>query len=364
MIKLFQAQNLYSANDQVAVLKLGKKMAVAQKARNAFGGYRQYKRLIDLLPNGIKYAHYSQSSIFLSGDYTAIKNTYDPFDAKTQSGSGLIYYPDGKDSSCSIRSTRCFSFSGLNANSLFRTHAEYTEIRAGGSKKYCFRAKGKVDFRKGIKYALPLVDPSAVFLELEKPKNSTYRLFKDPADNLFIEFDSNYHDQIEYDVGTIAPLEASAFADPRSLNYQLARQPSTYRIRELETSFRTYADLVTLLQEYFASYNSSCHTCYTDLESQATQGDKIAYMVRMRSGSCRHRAFFAYLIVASTGIETRYVISRTHAWIECLINGMWRYVDLGGCPVETDIKPDDAGSLEPSGAESQGEHFLNRGIVD
>jgi hypothetical protein len=103
------------------------------------------------------------------------------------------------------------------------------------------------------------------------------------------------------------------------------------------------------MQAYFSTYDNSCTWDFYELELVNTRNRKIEFMHANRSGSCRHRAFLAYLILVSTNTPTHYLLSRTHAWIESYILGKWRYIDLGGCPVETDFDPLDAGQLETQG---------------
>jgi hypothetical protein len=69
-------------------------------------------------------------------------------------------------------------------------------------------------------------------------------------------------------------------------------------------------------------------------------------MIKNEVGSCRHRAFLGYIICKSACLETRYVLSVVHAWIECLIEDRWRYIDLGGTPLKYNI-PDDSAKGEP-----------------
>jgi hypothetical protein len=287
-----------------------------------------------------------KENIKFSGFYSSISNRYDPFDSKTSSGSGLIYYTRN---GCSIKNTRCFAYSIIDDNSCFSTPPNYIKTKAGDISKYKYTAKGIVDFKAGRKYSIPLVDPSAIFLKLLKPSANSFNLYSDDASNLFIEFDSNYSGEIEYEVTTVAQISDLAFIDPISLSTTLIENPNNYGINDISKPISTYADLISKIQRYFSTYDSSCSIGFQALESQTSQLNKLNYMVKNSVGSCRHRAFLAYLIMKSTSTPTHYVVSRTHAWIECKIANKWRYIDLGGCPIRTDADPVDVGRTETKG---------------
>jgi hypothetical protein len=89
-----------------------------------------------------------------------------------------------------------------------------------------------------------------------------------------------------------------------------------------------------------------------NLETLRTQDEKVSFMENLGVGSCRHRAFLAFLVLEEMGVPVRYILSRTHAWVECEVGDAtrggavrWVYVDLGGCPVDT-LVPGDAGATE------------------
>jgi len=290
----------------------------------------------------------SPSTISLNGFYHGIPASYDPFRRGAQ-GTGLIYYPGV----CTVDWTRFFSYAKKNADSRFSTPLKPRyKINSLAGSPYTYVAKGLVHFLPNKAYSLPLVDPSAVFINLITPgiNPSSYQLFKDSTDNLFIELDHPYRGNFSYEVGTDLPLTDLAFANPASFSMALPQQPSILP-KGLHTGipFSDYADLIAKMQTYFSTYDKACLSDFYDLESQLGQTAKIAWMDSHREGSCRHRAFLAWIIMDSTGTPTRYDVSRTHAWIECFIMGAWRYIDLGGCPVKVEGLPDDEGKLAPKG---------------
>ncbi|MBP7095425.1 MAG: hypothetical protein KBC36_04960 [Spirochaetia bacterium] len=290
----------------------------------------------------------SPSTISLKGFYHGIPASYDPFRRGAQ-GAGLIYYAGV----CTVDWTRFFSYSKKNTDSRFSTPLK-PRHRIGSSTGcgYTYVAKGLVQFDPNTAYSLPLVDPSAVFINLITPNihPSSYRLFKDSADNLFIELDQPYRGDFSYVVGSDLPLTDLAFANPASFSIALPRQPSILpKGFNTGNPFSDYADLIAKMQTYFSTYDKACLSDFYDLESQLGQTAKITWMDSHREGSCRHRAFLAWIIMDSTGTPTRYDVSRTHAWIECFIMGAWRYIDPGGCPVDVIGLPSDEGHLRPRG---------------
>lgn len=291
-------------------------------------------------------------SINLSGTHKGIDNRYDPFDSSTGSALGLIYFISP---GCSIRTTRYFAYESVK-NSLFSTKKVYKpEIKASHGYSYIYTAKGSVDFSAGIKYSIPLVDPNAKFDELITPKTD-YKIFSDSAGNLFMEFTDDYQGDIEYTLKTDKKIEDLAFIDPQKLqNISFPGTPELFGIPELQAqSWSDWYEFIEALQNYFTLYDESCDLDFQELESKPTKSEKIDFMIKNHCGSCRHRAFLAYLIIKSINDKTHYVVSQLHAWVESYVDNAWRYFDFGGCPVNIEGEPEDSGNQETIGKSYKG----------
>lgn len=352
MIQQFQINFPNIANSHfpiIHVFQLGSKYSIPINKQDIFRGYRSYQEINNIFIGNMGNPARQKGRITFTGSYSGINGTYDPFNSATNSGAGLIYYQ--KDG-CSVRTTRFFAYSEVNSDSLFSTPPSLTIIQPCRAGIHSYRAKGLVDFKKNTPYAIPLVDPNSKITKIISSHNSKPTLFSDNSNNLFIQFDSACNGQLEYEATTAKPIWELAFIDPSKLQSRLPIQPSSFGINKLEKTHTTYASLIKSLQDYFSEYDKTCHLGHSQLESQPNRQSKIDYMNTHKTGSCRHRAFLAYLILKSTGTLTHYVVSRTHAWIECYIQDAWRYIDLGGCHVDTDIIPEDAGIEEMKGMPS------------
>ncbi len=284
--------------------------------------------------------------IDLGGDWSDWPDTYDPFTRSQNNPTGLIYFINP---GCSIRSTRCYGYDRLDLTqfSVGTPTLRSASIDTGHQHEY--QALGRVDIKAGRPVPLPKVDPNCAFRALVSPalSPSSYTIEEDGASNLFLTLEDDYRGMLKYTVSTAQPIKELAFSSmPKAA---ILNPHDDFGIPALQNSFATIDELIRAMQGYFSTYNRTCTIDFSDLESQPDASAKIAYMIKHTVGSCRHRAFLGFRILEPLGLPLRYLTSRTHAWLELELAGIWRYIDLGGCPVTMLNQPDTPppGTLEP-----------------
>ncbi len=285
--------------------------------------------------------------ISYGGNYSGIMKSpiktasYDPF-IPSASFQGFIYF---KKPGPTPRCTRFYAFDKISVDSEFSVSSGPVEQAEGtGWAKIEVQAVGDVEFKPGIWYPVPASDPNASLMDITVPHGVLVDVAKDGADNWYIRTNSHYSGNLEYRMGLRSGRRHNAFVRSANFTETLPGQPVSFGIPELlGRSFINYHELVQALQQHFSAYQCCL---INQLEKQKGRNAKITFMVQNKVGSCRHRAFLAYLVMESTGTKTRYVISKSHAWVECLMGNVWRYIDLGGCPVPVEADPEDAGIVE------------------
>jgi|GEM_PF-4248531 len=283
-------------------------------------------------------------SIDYSAPYKGLANlTYNPFDDKAFPIPGAPYFQGS--SGPAIRVTRWVAFNDLDKPSC-TFHITPKDVAAGNPAVYgnpvICKAGGKIDVKKGQPFIIPSADSNNRFGSLNVPAGMTYSVQRDAADNFSLGLDGDYQGPLEYVVETDGPPSKNAFIDdfaqfkgqiPQLPSIRLLGQLLPIPIPGLNLQGRpTIGEFIDKVQAYFSGY-SVTDADINSLEQCPDYNARMQFMLTHKVGSCRHRAFLGCQLFAEAGIETRYVLNSIHAWIECFIEGKWRYIDLGGAPI-------------------------------
>jgi len=336
---------LSSAQFRVFVVAAG--YSAATVAQSALYTDLKLFTLEEIFPSIPSYVFSDNGPVIdLGGDWWGWADTYDPFVVSLPEPSGMLYFTDP---GCSIRSTRCRAFDRLEQTTFSVADSHLREFDGQASPKHEYHAVGRVTMKGGVPVLLPKVDPACTFLRLTVPEllPGSFKIEEDGANNLFLTLTEEYTGPLEYTVSTDRPISQLAFATIPAL--PLPKPHDHFGIAELSKNYATIQELVAAMQEYFSTYNKNCASCFAELESEPDSDAKIAYMISHRVGFCRHRAFLGFRILEPLGLPLRYLVSRTHAWLEIQVAGQWYYIDLGGCPVTILNQPTSPqpGTLEP-----------------
>lgn len=207
-----------------------------------------------------------------------------------------------------------------------------------------------VDLAPNVKVKIPSVGPGARVLRARAGVGSEdvpFRLFRDGADNWFIEGDSAVRVRLVMELAIPRIAFGGDFGNPSWVELPAA-PPLPTRVmtsvhevaHKIGLSHRlTPRENVTKLVAYFRSFTDSedppppTHDIYLDLALS-------------RKGVCRHRAFAFMVTAVGLGIPARMIVNEAHAWVEVNDGHLWRRIDLGGAgrtindPLSTNIPYD------------------------
>lgn len=279
---------------------------------------------------------------------------YDPFDPSTNLPiPGSPHYV-GPSAGPSFRFCR---WAGLDRLEEGTTTFGLASIPAGAAPlaaalPQVFTARCRLDVAAGQRILIPSADPNSRPVSFETPDKAgtRYTVEHDLADNWYLAFDCDYKGVLEYRMGLDGPLTENAFI--KDFGRFTGGLPTLPRVGPIEglhfDHSPTVGDFILGLQAYFGTYDlqNGRPELIAALEAETTAQARLAFMIANRVGSCRHRAWLGYLLCTEAGLPTRYDLSAVHAWLECRIEGKWRYVDLGGTPMDFD-PPADGCSTEP-----------------
>jgi hypothetical protein len=97
-------------------------------------------------------------------------------------------------------------------------------------------------------------------------------------------------------------------------------------------------DIVIALTRYLQSFEPSPEAL------PARDADWVAIAMGRR-GVCRHRAWVFVAALTAVGIPANYVYNEAHAFVEVLLAGQWRRIELGGAATDVDLVGDPDTSL-------------------
>jgi len=279
---------------------------------------------------------------------------YDPFDASTSRASPGSPHFVGPSEGPSFRFCRWAGLDslakGTTAFGLASGPARAASLAAAHPK--VFTARCRLDVAAGQRFLIPSADPNSLRVSVKTPDlaGARYTIEHDPADNWYLTFDRDYNGVLEYGMELDGPLTENAFIeDFGRFSDELPILPRTGPIEELHFDcLPAVGDFILRMQAYFSTYDpqNGRPELIAALEAETTAQARMAFMIAKRAGSCRHRAWLGYLLCTEAGLPTRYDLSAVHAWLECQIEGKWRYIDLGGTPMEFN-PPSDGCSTEP-----------------
>jgi len=284
------------------------------------------------------------------------KHDFDPF-RPSSLWNGCPYYLKGGPS---IRMTRWMAFDVIDSDSTFSISSTPTPwpMHPTPSNPHSFEVVGIFDgFASNLKL-IPLPDPNV--------RAVGTRFNTDSAGNCYLKQKLNLGPG-SYLFYTEGPLNQNAFVQSQQdyiTNFTDPVSPTGshgflygYSGLQLVLQKKSSGELISALMDHFQTqYDGKGQCCnpshILNLQKMRGQNAKVDFMERNAVGSCRHRAFLGFLIMQEAGIPVRYIISKTHAWIECELSGngkpkRWVYVDLGGCPHSYPC-PNDAGGEEMS----------------
>jgi hypothetical protein len=197
-----------------------------------------------------------------------------------------------------------------------------------------FYADMVVDVAAGQKVRIPSVGPGARVLRARAGVGTTdvrFQLWKDGADNWFIEAESSTRARIVMEVSIQRSVFGGDFGNPSwaellpvpSLPPNVQRSAMEVDAKIGLTRRLSPRDNVTKLVTYFRGFTESD-------EPPTSSRDIYLDLALSRKGVCRHRAFAFMVTALSLGLPTRMVVNEAHAWVELHDGRLWRRVDLGG----------------------------------
>lgn len=191
-----------------------------------------------------------------------------------------------------------------------------------------------VDLSAGRKVRIPSVGPGARILHARAgigTQDVRFTLYKDGAENWFIEGDSNARVRLVMQLAIPRATFGGELGNPTRAELKtVAPLPENVRVsaqivqRKIGvTAKMAPRDIVSKLVTYFRAFQDS-------EEPPQGQADIYLDLALSQKGVCRHRSF-AFLVTAlSLGIPTRVVMNEAHAWVEVHDGRLWRRIDLGG----------------------------------
>ncbi len=242
----------------------------------------------------------------------------DPFTPSTTPFKRLVAF-DAVDSSYRLM-VRDPTLRPLDANDAI--HADGTEEQ--------FFADLVVSPSRGQRVRVPSVGPGARIVHARLgsgPSDIAFKLFRDGAENWFLEADRPGRLVMEL----TAPRAAfgGEFGDPHQSDLHVPAPPPNVvrdanRVAAAIGVERTSPrDAVKSLVAYFRSFTEST-------ARPSGKGNAYLDLALSRKGVCRHRAYAFTITALGLGIPTRMVVNETHAWVEVYDGTLWRRVDLGG----------------------------------
>jgi hypothetical protein len=197
-----------------------------------------------------------------------------------------------------------------------------------------FYADMVVDLVAGQKVRIPSVGPGARVLRARAgvgTQDVRFQLWKDGAENWFIEADSTTRARVVMEVSIPRTAFGGDFGNPSWAELlPVMQMPGTVMRSANEVTAKVGVsrrlsprDVVTKLVSYFRSFSES-------EDPPAPSRDIYLDLALSRKGVCRHRAFAFMVTALSLGLPTRMVVNEAHAWVELHDGRLWRRVDLGG----------------------------------
>jgi len=191
-----------------------------------------------------------------------------------------------------------------------------------------------VDLEPGKRVRIPSVGPGARVLRARAGVGSTdvgYRLYRDGADNWFIEGDRQIRARFVIEMAIARRTFGGEFGDPgwsdlkdsAPLPPKVAEEANKVALAIGVSHALTPRENVKKLVEYFRSF--------TDSDTPPVGQDDIYLNLALsKKGVCRHRAY-AFLVTAlGLGLPARMIMNEAHAWVEVHDGSLWRRIDLGG----------------------------------
>lgn len=206
-----------------------------------------------------------------------------------------------------------------------------------------FMGKQTLRLEAGQLVRLPTVGPGVRVINGRLAPQSSFQLFQDSAENLFIqsanggEFEWVVHLAIERGAfgSAFADVSWTALAGylpslPQIVN--TAAEPVLERLK-LSNSVRPAA-AVRRMVEYFRSFEPKD-------ELRQEKGLQLYREIALsQKGVCRHRAFAFVVTGLALGLPTRFVRNEAHAWVEVFDSRLWHRLDLGGAAGEMALTSD------------------------
>jgi len=197
-----------------------------------------------------------------------------------------------------------------------------------------FYADMVVDLAAGQKVRIPSVGPGARVLRARAGVGTTdvrFQLWKDGADNWFIEAESSTRARIVMELSIQRSVFGGDFGNPSWAEMlPVPSLPPNVQRSAMEVDAKiglsrrlSPRDNVTKLVSYFRGFTES-------EEPPTSSRDIYLDLALSRKGVCRHRAFAFMVTALSLGLPTRMVVNEAHAWVELHDGRLWRRVDLGG----------------------------------
>lgn len=234
-----------------------------------------------------------------------------------------------------------------------------------------FYADMVVDLAAGRLVRIPSVGPGARVLRARagvQTQDVTFTLFKDGAENWFIEGDVTARVRLVMELAIPRAAFGGDFGDPTraELRTPSPLPPNVHAAaaqvaRKIGLSRRAAPrEIVTKLVAYFRAFQDS-------EEPLTSRGDVYLDLALQQKGVCRHRSF-AFLVTALyLGVPTRMIANEAHAWVEVHDGRLWRRIDLGGAgrtledPLSTNLayEPPPDPFRWPSGS-SRGDDLADR----
>jgi transglutaminase-like putative cysteine protease len=191
-----------------------------------------------------------------------------------------------------------------------------------------------IDLAAGKKVRIPSVGPGARILHARAgigTQDVRFTLYKDGAENWFIEGDSNARVRLVMQLAIQRAAFGGEFGNPTRAELRtVPTLPANVQASALVvqkkigvTSKMAPRDIVSKLVAYFRAFQDSD-------EPPQGQGDIYLDLALSQKGVCRHRSFAFMITALSLGIPTRVVMNEAHAWVEVNDGRMWRRIDLGG----------------------------------
>lgn len=191
-----------------------------------------------------------------------------------------------------------------------------------------------IDLAAGKKVRIPSVGPGARVLHARAgigTQDVRFTLYKDGAENWFIEGDSNARVRLVMQLAIQRAAFGGEFGNPTRAELRTAAPlPDNVKASAVivqkkigVTAKMSPRDIVSKLVTYFRAFQDS-------EDPPQGQADIYLDLALSQKGVCRHRSFAFMVTALSLGIPTRVVMNEAHAWVEVHDGRMWRRIDLGG----------------------------------